>query len=87
MTRPKFYTQPQRSNGAGYIPCELHQATSFAVIREEHLRRMGKLYRASRVIERFSTKTQADLHAEANNKRFEPLGGYKLGRRIIKKGT
>jgi hypothetical protein len=87
MPRPKFTVQPQRSDGRGYVPCEVHRATSWAVIRTEQFRRKGKLYTASRVVDRFSTKTLAEGFAHSSNQRFEPLGLYKLGKRIPKKGT
>lgn len=87
MTRPDFIVQPQRSDERGYVPCELHRATSFAVLRVEKFRRAGKFYKVSRVVERFATKTLAEGFAAMNNQRFEPLGLYKLGKRIIKKGT
>lgn len=86
MARPQFIVQPQRSDGRGYIPCELHQATSFALVRIEKLTRKGKAYTASRVLERFSTRNQAQLAADMNTKRFEPTPRNlvrKLGRRII----
>ena len=87
MARPNFTVQPQRSDGRGFVPCELHRATSFAVIRTEKFRRQGKLYTASRVVECFTTRTLAQGFADMSNKRFEPLGLYKLGKRIIKKGV
>ena len=87
MARPNFTVQPQRSDGRGFVPCEPHRATSFAVLRTEKFRRQGKLYTASRVVERFATRTLAQGFADMSNQRFEPLGLYKLGKRIIKKGT
>lgn len=87
MPRPEFAVQPQRSDGCGYIPCEPHRATSFAVLRTEKFRRQGKLYTVSRVVDRFATRTLAQGFADMNNQRFAPLETYKLGKRIIKKGT
>lgn len=86
MSRPQFIVQPQRSDGRGYVPCEVHQATSWAVVRTEKFKRAGKTYTASRTIARFSTKNQAELLASANTKSFTPEPRHlvrKLGRRII----
>ena len=86
MAKPSFLVQPQRSDGRGYIPCELHQATSFAVIRMEKLTRKGKAYTASRVIGRYPTRNQAQAMADCNVKATTPLARQlvrKLGQRII----
>ena len=86
MAKPEFIVQPQRSDGRGWVPCELHQATSFAVIRVERLTRKGRKYTASRVISRHNTRNQAEGLAAANRKAFEPKPRHlvrKLGLRII----
>lgn len=86
MARPDFIVQPQRSDGRGWIPCEPHKATSFAVVRVEKLTRKGKPFTASRVIDRCNTKTQADGLAQANRQRFAPTPAHKvrkLGQRIV----
>ncbi len=86
MAKPNFVVQPQRSDGRGWVPCELHRATSFAVIRVETFVRKGRKYSASRVIGRYTTKSQAEGSAEANRKSFEPTPRglvRKLGRRIV----
>ena len=87
MPRPEFTVQPQRSDGRGYVPCEPHRATSFAVLRTEKFRRNGKSFTTSRVVDRFATRTLAQGFADMNNQRFTPPETYKLGKRIIKKGT
>lgn len=87
MAKTEFQVQPQRSDGRGYVPCELHRATSFAVIRTDRIRRAGKLYTASRVLARFATSNQAQLLADANTQSFLPSTAYRLGKRIIKKGS
>lgn len=86
MAKPDFIVQPQRSDGRGWVPCELHRATSFAVVRVETFTRKGRKFTASRVLERFSTKTQAEGLAAANRKAFEPTPRHlvrKLVQRII----
>ena len=86
MARPDFIVQPQRSDGRGWVPCELHRATSFVVVRVETFTRKGRKFMASRVLERFSTKTQAEGLAAANRKAHEPTPRHlirKLGQRII----
>lgn len=86
MAKPNFTVQPQRSDGRGWVPCELHRATSFAVVRAETITRQGKKFTASRVIGRFSTKTLAEGFADTNRKAHEPTPRHlvrKLGRRII----
>jgi hypothetical protein len=88
MPRPNFTVQPQRSDGRGWVPCELHRATSFAVIRTDTFTRKGKPFTASRVLSRCTTKFQAEGLAEANRKAFAPVPRdqvRKLGRRIISK--
>jgi hypothetical protein len=90
MAKPEFIVQPQRSDGRAYVPCEIHQATSFAVIRVEKFTKKGRKYTASRVLDRFSSKTRAEGLAEANRKATEPLARHlirKLGRRILKPET
>ena len=87
MATPSFTVQPQRSNGVTYIPCELHQATSWAVIRSDNFTRRGRKFTTSRVIERCATKSQAESLAEANRRSFSPTPIHlvrKLGQRIIK---
>ena len=82
-----FQVQPQRSNGVCYIPCEQHQATSFAVVKVETFTRKGRKFTTSRVVDRCATKTAAEGLASANNKRFAPTPAHlirKLGRRIVK---
>lgn len=87
MAKPTFEVQPQRSDGRGFIPCEIHRATSFAVIRIEHFTKSGRKFVAKRVISRHNTKTQAEGIAAANRKSFEPTPRHlirKLGMRIVK---
>lgn len=84
--QPAFIVQPQRSDGRAYLLCDLHRATSFAVIRIDKVRRHGKTYTINRVIERCPTKNQAESLAEANRRSFEPEPRHKvrkLGVRII----
>lgn len=82
----EFIVQPQRSNGHCFEPCEIHRATSFAVVRVDKVVRAGKRVTISRVIGRYSTKTEANGMAEANRKSFARPPAHtvrKLGRRII----
>ena len=87
MSKLEFSVQPQRSDGRGYIPCELHRATSFALIRTERYTRKGNKFTFSRVIERFGDKAQAEGAADFHRKRHAPTPASlvrKLGRRIVK---
>ena len=81
-----YLVEPQRSDGRGYVPCELHQATSFACIEHIVWTSRGKKLSAKRVIKRCPTRNAAILEAEAMTRRKIKLPGYKLGRRIIKEG-
>lgn len=86
MARPEFIVQPQRSDGRAWVPCELHRATVFAVVRVEHFTRKGRKFKSSRVVERCHTKTNAESIAAMHNKRYEPTPRHlvrKLGVRII----
>lgn len=91
MPKSSYLVEPQRSDGRCYIPCELHQATSFAVIEVKKWtkRLSGKTrhFTSRRVITRKPTRNSAQLEAEAMTRRAEPLDLYKLGKRIIKPGT
>lgn len=84
MTKPTYEVVPQRSDGRCFVPCEIHKATSFAVIETIKWTRQRKRYTSSRVIKRFSTKNAAHLEAAAMARRSESPTLYKLGRRIIK---
>lgn len=87
MAKIDFNVQPQRSDGRGYVPCELHRATSFAVIRVEHATRKGRKFTCSRVIERFSNKAEAEGAVDFHRKRHAPTPRHlirKLGLRIVK---
>jgi hypothetical protein len=87
MSKPDFIVQPQRSDGRGFVPCELHRATNFAVIRVENFTRKGRRFTASRTIARFATKSQAEGLAESNRKLHTPTAKHlirKLGQRIVK---
>lgn len=79
-----FSVQPQRSDGRGFVPCEPHRATSFALVKTEAFTRRGRKYKTSRVVERFQTKAQADGAKLLNEMSHKPSIAYKLGRRIIK---
>lgn len=86
MAKPVFEVQPQRSDGRGYIPCEIHCATSFAVIRIDNFTRRGRKFTAKRVLSRHRTKTEAEGAAASNRRAFEPLAKHlvrKLEQRII----
>lgn len=82
--KPSFEVQPQRSDGRGYIPCEPHQATSFALVKTVKFTRQGKKFKTSRVIERFTTRNQAEGAKHLNEQSHLKVLGYKLGRRIMK---
>jgi len=86
MGKVKFTVQPQRSDGSGYVPCELHRATSFALIREEAFTREGRAFKVCRVAGRYQTRNQAESAAEANRQSHEPLARNlvrRLGKRIV----
>jgi hypothetical protein len=83
---PTFIVQPQRSDGRAYVLCDLHRATSFAVVRIDKVHRHGKVYTVTKVIERCPTRNQAESLAEANRRSFAPEPKHlirKLGRRIF----
>ena len=82
--RPTFHTEPQRSDGRCYVPCELHKATSFAVIETKKWTSKGRKFTSRRVIKRFPNRNSADLETAAMTRRWEPWNFYKLGKRIIK---
>lgn len=91
-SRPTFEVQAQRSDGRCYVNCETHRATSFAVIEIKKWSKTlsgGKRrnFTARRVIARFPTMNKAKLEAAAMTRRYEPLGLYKLGQRIVKELT
>jgi hypothetical protein len=90
MARPTFAVQPQRSDGRGWVPCEPHQATSYAVIRTEKSTRSGRKFTSSRVIGRYGSKREAEGAADFQHKATEPLARHlvrKLGRRITKESV
>lgn len=77
MPKPRFITQPQRSDGRAYVDCDVHRATSWAVIKIAG--------RVRAVISRHSTKTQADGEVSSRTLNAEgPPRQYKLGRRMGK---
>jgi len=81
-----FTSQPQRSDGRAYVPCEPHQATSWAVVKTEKFTSRGIKREVSRVITRCKTKTEADGMVQSNNRSFAPKPRSEvrqLGRRII----
>lgn len=87
MAKIEFTVQPQRSDGKGYTPCELHRATSFAVVKTEKFTRRGRKFTVSRVIGRYSNKREADGAADFNRRAHQPTASHlirKLGRRIVK---
>lgn len=90
MTKHTFIVQPQRSDGRGYIPCELHRATSFAVLHTEHFQRRGRKFTTSRVIGRYGSKREAEGMADHQRRAYAPTPAHlvrKLGRRIVKELT
>ena len=66
---PTYIVEPQRSDGRGFVPCELHQATSFACIEHTVWTSRGKKLSAKRVIKRFPARNSALLEAEAMTRR------------------
>ena len=85
--RPTFIVEAQRSNGTKYVSCPVHQVTSWAVIRIDLITRKGVRREERSVIGRYSTKTQAQGHADANTKCYAPTPRSqvrKLGLRIVK---
>lgn len=87
MAIPEFVVQPQRSDGRAFVLCEPHRATAFAVVRVDRVRKKGKTYTVSRVIERCPTLKQAEALAEANRRSFQPTPRHKvrkLGVRIVR---
>ncbi len=87
MPKPVYHVEAQRSDGRCFIPCELHKATSFAVIETLKWTRNSKKFTARKVIKRFSTRNAAILEADAMARRQSSPTLYKLGRRIIKESA
>ena len=86
MTKLDFIVQPQKSDGRGWVPCEVHKATGFAVLRVETFKKRGRKFTACRVLARFQTKAKAEDLAQANKKSHEPLARClvrKLGQRVV----
>ena len=79
-----FEVQPQRSEGRGYVPCGVHQATSWALVKTERYTARGRKFVVLKVIGRYKTRTEAEGMKSANNQSHKKVRGYKLGRRIIK---
>lgn len=83
MPKPIFTTTPQRSDGHGYIDCEPHRATSWAVRKSEKLRRGRTLYTVSTIIARCDTRSQADNLRDYAARSVEPPSRlYRLGARM-----
>ena len=83
MTRAKFLVQAQRSNGLAYVDCEVHRATSWAVVKTQQLRLKGKPYMTRKVVSRHQTRTQAEGEASSQNLNAAgPLRQYVLGKRM-----
>lgn len=87
MRQPKFIVQPQRSDGRGYIPCEPHRATTFAVVKIQQVQKRGKLFTVNKVIDRCTNANLAEGLAEYNRRSYAPTAPHlirQLGRRLIK---
>ena len=87
MPKTCFYVQPIRSDGFKFVPCEIQRATFFAVMREDSASYRGKPIKATRIIAKYSKKSEAQSMADLNNQRFAPTPAHlvrKLGRRIVK---
>ena len=81
-----YSVQPQRSNGRGFEPCELHQATSFAVIKTEKYTSRGRKFTHARMIARFASGAEAIADMERREKNMGPFPrAYKLGKRLVGK--
>lgn len=87
MARAKFIVQAQRSNGFAYIDCEVHRATSWAVIRIRKARIKSKEYTYRNFVSRHQTRTQAEGEALSHNLNAAgPTRQYRLGKRMEKLG-
>lgn len=82
MAKAKFIVVAQRSNGEGYVDCEPHRATSFAV--KKQWKSKGRVY--LQTLSRHSTRTQAQSEADYRTRSASPITGiYKLGQRMAKR--
>lgn len=83
MPRATFIAEPQRSDGKGYIPCELHRATSFAVVKVQSFQLRSKRYTTRAVLSRHTNLNQANFEAHAQTLgTLGPKRQYKLGNRM-----
>lgn len=89
MGKPTYTTIPQRSDGRGYIDCEVHRATSWAVRKSEKRKggtrgtSMNKYIEVSAIVSRHDTRAQADLDRDYHTRSYEkPSRAYKLGQRM-----
>lgn len=83
MARAKFIVQAQRSDGFAYVDCEVHRATSWAVVKTQQLRLKGKPYTTRKVISRHQTRTQAEGEAMSQNLNvLGPLRQYALSKKM-----
>lgn len=83
----EFLIQPQRASERGFIPCEPHQATRFAVIRKETYWKNKRKLRVSRVLGSYPTLREAEDARLTNEKNASKFGhSYKLGKRMLKHG-
>ncbi len=82
MTKITFRAQPQRSDGTRFIDCEIHRATSFAVVKTEKFTRDKVKYTIHRVVERCKTLPMAMSSAASRNAVLaKPERRFRLGNR------
>jgi hypothetical protein len=85
MAKPIYIVQPNRSDGRGYIVCDTHRATSFAVVKQISRRINGKIYLTCTTHSRHSNRNQANGAAEHLNRGVVSNVVYKLGQRMPKR--
>ena len=78
-----YFIQPQRSEGAGFFPCEEHRAQRFAIYRKTPYRRGGRYFTVTTFIAAYERKTRAYNAFAQLTREQEPK--YKLGQRMPKK--
>lgn len=86
MAKPTYTVVPQRSDGRGYVDCEPHRATSWAVRERKKIRRGRMTHDASRILSRHATRNQAELDRDCYARSIlKPRRAYKLGARMLER--
>lgn len=82
-----YIIQPQKHSPHGWLPCEPHQALSWAVLRREErkLHRKSRTLRVSRLLQRFERKADAERYALSQERGLlSNAHGYRLGARMAR---